>query len=160
MKIEFIFLSCAQTVLYIRNSAAQRSQRRKKQAAAGKRCPVLEKKANKILLGACGGITGAVNGIFGGGGGMIVVPLLTSLANKPPLVAHATAILVILPVSLASSIVYLIGGQFDTELFLSVTLGVLAGGFAGAKSLGAITPAAATLVFAAVMLAAGVWMVI
>ena len=114
----------------------------------------------KLSLGAAGCAAGAVNGIFGGGGGMIVVPLLTSVCKKPPLVAHATAILVILPVSLASSIVYLIGGQFDTELFLSVTLGVLAGGFAGAKSLGAITPAAATLVFAAVMLAAGVWMVI
>ena len=65
-----------------------------------------------------------------------------------------------LAIFVIAAIVYLIGGQFDTELFLSVTLGVLAGGFAGAKSLGAITPAAATLVFAAVMLAAGVWMVI
>lgn len=119
----------------------------------------MEKKANKILLGACGGITGAVNGIFGGGGGMIVVPLLTSLADKPPLVAHATAILIILPVSLASGIIYLINGYFDTELFLSVSLGVLFGGFLGAGALNKLSAGTATIIFAAVMFAAGLKMI-
>lgn len=111
-------------------------------------------------MAAAGCAAGAVNGVFGGGGGMIVVPLLTSVGKKPPLVAHATAILVILPVSLASAVVYLINGWFDTELFLAVCLGVLAGGFAGAKALGLISPAAATIAFAVVMFAAGVRLMI
>ena len=115
---------------------------------------------NKVSLAAAGCVTGAVNGIFGGGGGMIVVPLLTSVGKKPPLVAHATAILIILPVSLASAIVYLWSGQFDTELFIAVSLGVLAGGIAGAKVLGSITPDLATILFAAVMFAAGVRMIV
>ena len=55
--------------------------------------------------------------------------------------------------------VYLWGGHFDTELFLSVGLGVLAGGYAGAKLLRAISPSAATIAFAAVMFAAGVRMI-
>lgn len=114
-------------------------------------------KQNAAMV-AAGCAVGAVNGIFGGGGGMIVVPLLTSVGKKPPLVAHATAILIILPVSLASSIVYLCAGLFETELFLAVGIGVLAGGFAGARLLGKISPAVATLVFAAVMLAAGLRM--
>lgn len=111
-----------------------------------------------MRLSLAGCAVGAVNGIFGGGGGMIVVPLLTSVGKKPPLVAHATAILIILPVSLASAVVYLAAGLFDTELFLSVGLGVLGGGFAGARLLGKVSPAVATIVFAAVMLAAGVRM--
>lgn len=115
---------------------------------------------NKLSLGAAGCAAGAVNGIFGGGGGMIVVPLLTEAGGKPPLIAHATAILVILPVSLASAIVYLASGWFDAELFISVSIGVAAGGAAGAKLLGAITPAAATIAFAAVMFAAGVRMML
>lgn len=115
---------------------------------------------NKLSLGGAGCAAGAVNGIFGGGGGMIVVPLLTSAGQKPPLVAHATAILVILPVSLASAIVYLAGGWFDAELFIAVSIGVVLGGAAGAKLLGAITPAAATVAFAAVMFAAGVRMML
>ena len=114
----------------------------------------------KIKIAAAGCAAGAVNGVFGGGGGMIVVPLLTAVGEKPPLVAHATAILVILPVSLASAVVYLINGWFDTELFVAVCLGVLAGGFAGAKTLGLISPASATIAFAAVMFAAGVRLMI
>ena len=90
---------------------------------------------------------------------MIVVPLLTGVGKKPPLVAHATAILIILPVSAVSAAVYLWAGMFDMELFLAVSIGVLAGGFAGAKLLGAVSPAAATMVFAVVMLAAGLRMI-
>ncbi len=117
--------------------------------------------AIKTIAKQCGAglVTGAVNGLFGGGGGMVVVPLLQA-CGRPPLVAHATAILIILPVCMASAVVYLFGGWFDAELFLAVGLGVLAGGAAGAKLLGAITPAAATLVFAAVMFAAGVRMML
>ncbi len=113
----------------------------------------------KTALAAAGCAVGAVNGIFGGGGGMIVVPLLTGVVKKPPLVAHATAILIILPVSAVSAAVYLWAGMFDMELFLAVSIGVLAGGFAGAKLLGAVSPAAATMVFAVVMLAAGLRMI-
>ena len=115
---------------------------------------------NKLSLGGAGCAAGAVNGIFGGGGGMIVVPLLASVGQKPPLVAHATAILVILPVCIASAAVYLANGWFDAELFVAVSIGMLAGGVAGAKLLGAVSPAAATLVFAAVMFAAGVRMLV
>ena len=49
----------------------------------------------------------------------------------------------------------LANGWFDAELFVAVSIGMLAGGVAGAKLLGAVSPAAATLVFAAVMFAAG-----
>ncbi len=113
----------------------------------------------RAKLAAAGCAVGAVNGIFGGGGGMIVVPLLAGTAKKPPLVAHATAILVILPVCLASAAVYLAGGWFDAELFIAVSLGMLAGGAAGAKLLNAISPKAATVAFAAVMFAAGIRMI-
>ena len=110
---------------------------------------------------ACGGIvTGAVNGLFGGGGAMIVVPFLTGVAKKPPLVAHATAILVILPVSLVSAVFYLVNGYFDTELFLAVGLGVAFGGFLGARALNAMSAGEATVLFAAVMFAAGIRMII
>lgn len=111
-----------------------------------------------FLMAAAGCAVGAVNGIFGGGGGMLVVPLLTAAGGKPPLVAHATAILVILPVSLVSAAVYLWGGHFEAELFIAVSLGMLAGGVAGAQLLDACSPSAVTMAFAAVMFAAGLRM--
>ena len=116
-------------------------------------------KKQNILLTLSGIFTGAVNGVFGGGGGMIAVPLLNSLLQKPTNVSHATAILVILPISFASGIMYLFNGYFDAELFIAVGLGVLAGGFFGAELLGKLSAGSITLIFAIIMFAAGIKMI-
>lgn len=116
-------------------------------------------KKQNLLLILSGIFTGAVNGVFGGGGGMIAVPLLNSLLKKPTNVSHATAILVILPISFASGVIYLFHGYFDAELFISVGIGVLAGGFLGAELLGKLSAGSITLIFAIIMFAAGVKMI-
>ena len=54
-------------------------------------------KLEKIVMILAGITTGFINGIFGGGGGMIIVPILTFLLSKKNKIAHATAILIILP---------------------------------------------------------------
>ncbi len=114
------------------------------------------KKILPLLLG--GGAVGLINGILGGGGGMVAVPLLQRAAGYPPRQSHATAIAVILPASLFSGAVYLFHGLVPLSLYLPVALGVLLGGFLGAKLLAKSTARAVTLVFAVVMLAAGVRM--
>ena len=116
-------------------------------------------KKQNILLILSGIFTGAVNGVFGGGGGMIAVPLLNSLLQKPTNVSHATAILVILPISFASGILFLFNGYFDAELFIAVGLGVLAGGFFGAELLVNLSAVSITLIFAIIMFAAGIKMI-
>ena len=108
------------------------------------------KKQNILLI---------LSGVFGGGGGMIAVPLLNSLLQKPTNVSHATAILVILPISFASGIMYLFNGYFDAELFIAVGLGVLAGGFFGAELVGKLSAGSITLIFAIIMFAAGIKMI-
>ena len=116
-------------------------------------------KKQNLLLILSGIFTGAVNGVFGGGGGMIAVPLLNSLLKKPTNVSHATAILVILPISLASGIIYLLNGYFDAELFIAVGIGGLIGGFLGAELLGKLSAGTITLIFAVIMFAAGIKMI-
>ena len=106
------------------------------------------------LLG--GGAVGAANGIFGGGGGMIAVPLLERIEKRGTAAAHATAIACILPASLVSAAVYLLAGLVMWQALLPVALGVLAGGFLGAKLLPAIPPRALDLVFSLLMLLAGI----
>ncbi len=112
------------------------------------------KKENLLML-ASGAFVGLVNGIFGGGGGMLVVPLLVSLLKKNPKVAHATAITVILPISLVSGILYVIFGNFDCKVGIPVTAGVLAGGVVGAFLLKKLPPQWVVVIFAIVMAAAG-----
>ena len=106
------------------------------------------------LLG--GSAVGAANGVFGGGGGMIAVPLLERIEGRGETQAHATAIALILPASLVSAAVYLWAGLVPWTILLPVSLGVLAGGYLGAKLLPVLPPRVLSLLFAALMLAAGI----
>ena len=82
------------------------------------------------LAGAAAGIA---NGFFGGGGGMILVPLLTGLCGLPQRQAFATSVAVILPLCVLSSVIYLLRGGLDWVAALPYLLGGLAGGFLGGK---------------------------
>ncbi|MCQ2400157.1 MAG: sulfite exporter TauE/SafE family protein, partial [Clostridia bacterium] len=95
-------------------------------------------KKEKIILAVSGTVVGIINGFFGGGGGMIVVPVLTSLLKKPVKKAHATAILIILPVTIAGALTYFLSGSFEWVKGLTVSAGVTVGGFIGALLLGKI----------------------
>ena len=112
------------------------------------------KNARKII---CGGAVGVANGLFGGGGGMIAVPMLqnTGLSEKR---AHATAILLILPVSLLSFIFYVWKGLYDFSVLIPTAIGVTAGGALGAWLLGKLPVKTVNLIFAFLQAAAGVSM--
>ena len=73
---------------------------------------------NKLYLILTGVATGVANGFFGGGGGMIVVPLMTFLLKMKTKVAHATALAVILPVTIVSATIYIAKGYFDWKIGL------------------------------------------
>lgn len=99
---------------------------------------------------------GFVNGFFGGGGGMLLVPLLVYMAKLPEKQAHATAIPIILPISIASGITYIIKGVFDLNAFIPISIGVVAGGIAGALLLKKLPPFVTGVVFAVLMIISGV----
>lgn len=82
------------------------------------------KKGYYLLLGA---VAGLLNGLFGAGGGVAVVPMLEH-AQIEPKKAHATSIAIILPLSIVSAIVYFWGGSFQ----IKDALPYLPLGFAGA----------------------------
>ena len=101
-----------------------------------------------------GSAVGVVNGLLGGGGGMVAVPALIS-AGLEERRAHATAIAVILPVCLASALVYLFYGLLPFESFLPVAIGTFLGGIFGANALKNLSSRTVTFLFAAFMLAPG-----
>lgn len=79
--------------------------------------------------------TGILNGLFGAGGGSVLVPLMERFLGFEEHSAHATAIPVILIMSLVSSFLYLRNGFFDFSIWILVSAGGLAGGFLGARLL-------------------------
>lgn len=119
-----------------------------------------KKKAYNVLLIISGFFVGIFNGLFGGGGGMVVVPAYTALARLDEKKAHATAIATILPLSIISAIVYVINGSFDLAIGLNVTIGVVVGGVVGALLLKKISNGLLALVFYGIMIAAGVKMLV
>ena len=112
------------------------------------------RKAGKTRLIVCGGVVGTANSVFGGGGGMIAVPMLskTGLDEKR---AHATAILVILPVSIVSFLLYAVKGIYDFSVLIPTAIGVTAGGFLGAKLLGKLPTKTVNFIFACLQFIAG-----
>ena len=114
-----------------------------------------ENKNTRRLL--CGGAVGVANSLFGGGGGMIAVPMLqkTGLDEKG---AHATAILLILPVSLLSFIFYVWKGLYDFSVLIPTSIGVTFGGALGAKLLGKLPTKTVNLVFAFLQTVAGIFL--
>ena len=118
----------------------------------------MKKNVKKAVFGGLG--WGAINGLFGGGGGMIAVPMLSGVLGYPQKQAHATAILVILPVCAVSAITYIAHGFVDMQILIPATIGNVAGGLLGGMLLGKLPKFWVNLVFVTVMLAAGIRMVI
>lgn len=103
-------------------------------------------------------LTGAVNGLFGGGGGMVAVPLLKNMLGYNERCAHATAILVIAPICAAGSVVYIAKGYLDPTIVIPAAIGSVVGGIFGAMLLTKLPEKVVAAVFVAVMLAAGLRM--
>lgn len=113
-------------------------------------------KINVFWLILSGLFIGFVNGFWGGGGGMICVPILVNLLKLPEKKGHATTILIMLPLCIASFIVYLLKGSVDLGLALNVGIGFVLGGVLGAIILKKINNIALKLVFAIVIIVGGV----
>ena len=103
-------------------------------------------------------MTGIVNGLFGGGGGMVAVPLLKNMLGYEEKRAHATAILVIAPVCAASAVTYILNGYFSAAVVIPAAIGSVAGGLLGAVLLDKLPEFVVNVVFIAVMLVAGIKM--
>ena len=87
-------------------------------------------KQENVSLWKCllaGLAAGFVNGFFGAGGGMVLVPLLIWLVGLPDKLAFSSAISIILPLCVVSLVIY---GRHDM-LPLSDALPYLLGGAGG-----------------------------
>ena len=82
------------------------------------------------LAGAAAGIA---NGFFGGGGGMILVPLLVRRCGLSQRQAFATSVAIILPLCIFSSVIYVLRGGLELMTALPYLAGGLVGGWVGGK---------------------------
>lgn len=103
-----------------------------------------------------GGAAGLANGLFGGGGGMVFLPILSRGGGLTARRLYATCVGVIFPVCLVSAGVYLFRGSLSLAAALPYLLGGLIGGFLGGKLYGKVSTKWLKWLFAAFLFYAGV----
>ena len=116
-----------------------------------------EKQKNFIKNTLKGVLIGAVNGLFGAGGGMLAVPLLKKSGMKVK-ESHENAVAVILPITAISATLYLISGRvkiFDAVPFIPAGL---LGAAVGTFIIGKISPDLLKKIFAIFMIYSGIRM--
>lgn len=111
-----------------------------------------------FLLVIFSALAGFINGFLGGGGGVLIVALLLAVVKLHQKHSQATALLVILPLTVVSAAVYLIKGNVEWTPTLWATLGVVAGGVVGALLLSKLKSNVAKIIFAIVLILGGVKM--
>lgn len=107
-----------------------------------------------------GALAGFINGFFGAGGGMLLVPLLIWLVKLDDKAAFSSAIAIMLPLSVVSLVVYGLHETLPLGEALPYLLGGAAGGVLAGLLFQKIPARALHLVFGAVILAGGVRLIL
>lgn len=103
-----------------------------------------------------GAAAGLANGLFGGGGGMVLVPLLQRWGGLEGRRLYATCVGVIFPVCLVSAGVYLLRGGLSLSVALPYLCGGLVGGIVGGRLYGRVSVGLLKWLFAAFLCYGGV----
>ena len=88
---------------------------------------------NKIKMAVAGALAGAVNGLFGTGGGMVLVPLLGLLTDLDDSEIFPSSVSIILPLCVVSLLVSAKGNDLPFHYALPYLIGGIGGGILAAK---------------------------
>jgi len=103
-----------------------------------------------------GGAAGLANGLFGGGGGMVFLPILSRFGSLSSRKLYATCVGVIFPICAVSAAVYWLRDGMSIAEALPYLAGGLVGGWLGGKLYGKVSTKLLKWMFAAFLFYAGV----
>lgn len=106
--------------------------------------------SHAVIVGLAAGLLG---GLFGVGGGLIIVPGLVSLAGMDRRLAHGTSLAATLPIAAASLITYVSHGNVDWAVAFFLALGAIAGAIVGTTLLHIIPKNVLVIIFVITVLA-------
>lgn len=106
-----------------------------------------------VLVGLAAGL---LSGIFGVGGGILIVPGLVFFAKMDQRRAHGTSLAAVLPISISSLITYWSHDHVDWPVALFLAIGAVAGALLGTKLLKTVKHEVLSMSFAAVLIVSAV----
>lgn len=107
---------------------------------------------------AVGVIAGFTSGLFGVGGGIIIVPALVLFAGFRQKIATGTSLTAIVPIAISGIVGYAVEGEVDFAAAMCVAAGAVVGAMIGTRWLKRISAPVLQIVFAAVMVVTAVRM--
>ncbi|WP_225753426.1 sulfite exporter TauE/SafE family protein [Actinotalea sp. Marseille-Q4924] len=107
-----------------------------------------------LALVATGLFMGVASGLFGIGGGVILVPVLIALFGQGDLAAKGTSLLTMLPTAIMGTVTNLRGRMVDLRAGAVVGLGATVASFGGASLAFLLPPRASTVLFALLVVVA------
>jgi uncharacterized protein len=106
--------------------------------------------SHAVIIGLAAGLLG---GLFGVGGGLIIVPGLASVAGMDRRLAHGTSLAATLPIAVASLITYVSHGNVDWTVALFLAIGAIVGAIVGTTLLQIIPKNVLVVIFVITVLA-------
>jgi hypothetical protein len=115
---------------------------------------------NMVSVVLVGLAAGALSGLFGVGGGLLIVPGLVGIVKLERRLAHGTSLAATLPIALASVTTYIINGNVDWAVAGLLAIGTIGGALIGTYLLQIISKRILTIVFVVTVLATAVRLVL
>jgi uncharacterized protein len=109
-----------------------------------------------LTASVVGALAGALSGLFGVGGGIVIVPGLVLLVDLAQRRAHATSLAAIVPIAVAGAAGYALEGAVDWPAAALLVAGAAAGTFAGTHFLRRLPDRALRVIFALFMVGAAI----
>jgi uncharacterized membrane protein YfcA len=104
--------------------------------------------------------SGVVSGMLGVGGGVLTVPAMVLFLGMTQHVAEGTSLLVIIPTAVAGAYTLWRRGYVLVPAAAAIGLGGAAGALAGSRLALGVDSGTLRLVFAAYLVAVGLWMIV
>lgn len=105
-----------------------------------------------VVLAVIGLVGGALSGLFGIGGGLIMVPLLVTVTGLNQRQAVATSLAAIIPTAIIGSFTYFLNGEIDVAAGAIISVGAVCGALIGSMLLRRLSLAWLSWMFIALLL--------
>ena len=117
-------------------------------------------RSSPALLVAVGGVAGVLSGLFGVGGGILMVPALVLLLSFAQHRAHATSLAAIVPIAVVGALIFGRAESVDVTAAVILACGSLIGVQAGARIMNRLSDDRLALVFGAFLFALAIAMLL
>jgi hypothetical protein len=113
-----------------------------------------------LALGTVGLLAGGFSGLFGVGGGIVMVPLIVVVAGLSQHGAHATSLAAILPIAAVAAARFGVDEEIHYGIAALLALGSLVGAPLGARIMAGISESALKIAFGVLMVSIGLSLVV